>query len=250
MPRKRPHVLTVAGFDPSAGAGLLADIKTFESHKVYGLGACTALTVQNEDEFVSVEWIPKREILSQLEILLTRYKVEYVKIGLLQNLSLLESLVELLIDKEPRVKIIWDPILSASAGFEFHTDAFMPVPELFSQLYMVTPNWKEMQALTSELDAMEAARNLSKRVHVYLKGGHREDDPGKDVLFTQEGKEYPFRSKGVIRGPKHGSGCVLSSSITAHLAKGFPLHRACLKAKTYTWHFLNSTPHLLGYHHT
>ena len=247
MSRKRPYVLSLAGMDPSAGAGLLADIKTFEAHKVYGLGVCTAWTVQNDEEFVSVNWASWREIETQLEVLIKRFSIGFAKIGLIQNKDILETLILYLRQRFPNIQLIWDPILKASAGFEFHAGNPQPTRNTFSQLMMITPNWPEMQQLSGKEEPLQAAQEMSQYVHVYLKGGHRIDDPGKDVLFTREGKMHPFKG-GKIRGGKHGSGCVLSAAILANLAQGYPLHRACLRAKGYTHNFLNSSPELLGYH--
>jgi hydroxymethylpyrimidine/phosphomethylpyrimidine kinase len=77
----RKYTLSIAGFDPSAGAGILADIKTFEQCGVYGLGVCTAVTIQNDVEFEKVDWLSAESILSQIKILLKRFKVEVEKIG-------------------------------------------------------------------------------------------------------------------------------------------------------------------------
>src|SRR5258706_15915901 len=119
MQASRKYVISIAGFDPSAGAGILADVKTLEAMKVYALGVCSGITFQTEDEFVGVSWIPLHQIELQLELLLKKYSVEFVKIGLIQSLEMLDELVQFVRTKFPGVKIIWDPILKASAGFQF-----------------------------------------------------------------------------------------------------------------------------------
>lgn len=81
MPEPRPYALSIAGFDPSGGAGLLADCKTLESNAVYGLGVCTALTVQNDVAFERVQWVSGADILDQARLLFARFTIEYVKIG-------------------------------------------------------------------------------------------------------------------------------------------------------------------------
>jgi hydroxymethylpyrimidine/phosphomethylpyrimidine kinase len=86
MSSGRPYVLSIAGFDPSGGAGLLADIKTFELHRVQGMGVCTSLTFQNENEFEGLVWIEMPEIKKQLDILFKKYFFDYVKIGLIKSL--------------------------------------------------------------------------------------------------------------------------------------------------------------------
>src|SRR5579872_773482 len=92
MPKERPCVLSIAGFDPSGGAGVLADIKTFEQHKVLGMGVVTGLTFQNESEFDGVKWIPTDDIIRQIEILTRKYKFKFIKIGMLESLENLELL--------------------------------------------------------------------------------------------------------------------------------------------------------------
>jgi hydroxymethylpyrimidine/phosphomethylpyrimidine kinase len=249
MSSARKYVLSIAGFDPSGGAGILADIKTAESNKVYGLGVISANTFQNDTEFKSVDWIPVQKIIEQIEILRAKFAFEYVKIGLIENLYSLQTVVSHLSSQNPNLKIIWDPILKASAGFEFHKEINKGALEkICKEIYLITPNVPEALSLGEKKDAMENAKQISKFCHVFLKGGHSEKKIGYDTLFLKEGKEFSFRPKGKGIQPKHGSGCVLSSAITANLAKGEDLHRACLKAKQYTEKFLSTNKTLLGYH--
>src|SRR5436190_9108916 len=98
---ERKQVISIAGFDPSGGAGILADVKTFESLGVYGFGVCSAITLQTENEFKGVAWIPLHQIELQLDTLLQRYEVEFLKIGLIQSLEVLDQLVQAIIKKYP-----------------------------------------------------------------------------------------------------------------------------------------------------
>ena len=116
----RPIVLSIAGFDPSGGAGLLADIKTIESHKVYGLGVLTCSTLQNELVFKEINWLETAYIKNQIKLLHQVSKIEVVKIGLVKSLKSLKKITQYLLELNPFVKIIWDPILSSSSGFVFH----------------------------------------------------------------------------------------------------------------------------------
>ena len=246
---KRPNILSIAGFDPSGGAGLLADIKTFEANKVSGFGVVSALTFQNDLDFEKVEWIPLEKIIEQISVLQKRFQFEYIKIGLIENLDVLHQLILHLNSNISNPKIIWDPILKASAGFTFHNKIErLKLEEICKNIFLITPNFDEIKKLTDEEDEKKAAKDLSKFCHVFLKGGHNENDLGRDFLFTTDGKDFSFRAKQKIEFGKHGSGCVLSSAITANLAKEFKLHRACLRAKQYTAEFLNSNKNLLGYH--
>ena len=261
---KRPNVLSIAGFDPSGGAGLLADIKTFEANKVYGFGVVSALTIQNDSEFEKVEWIPLEKIMEQILVLQKRFQFEYIKIGLIENLEVLNQLILHLKSNISNPKIIWDPILKATAGKEFHNKINkILLEEICKNIFLITPNMEEIRMLMNENEELKAAKDLSKFCNVFLKGGHKplsnspqkgESDLGRDYLFLSPplggGREgqFSFRAKQKVEIGKHGSGCVLSSAITANLAKEFKLHRACLRAKQYTAEFLNSNKNLLGYH--
>ncbi len=246
---KRPNVLSIAGFDPSGGAGVLADVKTFEANKVYGFGVMSALTFQNDLDFEKVEWLPIEKIIKQISVLQKRFQFEYIKIGLVENLEVLNQLILNLKSNISNPKIIWDPILKATAGFDFHNEINKKnLAEICRNIFLITPNFEEIKKLTPEKDEKNAAKDLSKFCNVFLKGGHNEKDLGRDFLFTTDGKEFSFRAKQKVEIGKHGSGCILSSAITANLAKGFKLHRACMKAKQYTAEFLNSNKDLLGYH--
>ena len=267
MRKIRPYALSLAGFDPSAGAGILADIKTFEQHKVIGMSVVTALTFQNDSEFDGVKWVETDEIIKQIEVLTRKFKFEFIKIGMIQNLETLAILISELRTKNSELKIIWDPILKSSSGFEIHKQ--FDKEKLISILknsFLITPNIEEIKNLTAEQDEMKAAKDLSQYCNVLLKGGHAKSEVrsqksevnnqtlGKDFLFLSPplrgGREgqFSFKAKQISKIGKHGSGCVLSSAITANLANGLSLQRACLKAKDYVTKFLMSNKTLLGYH--
>lgn len=244
----RPYVLSIAGFDPSAGAGILADIKTFEQCRVYGLGVVSCNTIQTDHAFYTIEEIPQPIVLQQLKVILQAYQPQYIKIGLVPNVTFLKECLDLIHNLVPSAKIIWDPILKSSTGFDFN-HSYSDIYDILKQIYIITPNWDEVMLLTGQNEAQKGAQMLSKYIHVYLKGGHSAENPGKDYLYTKDQKIYPFRpqnKKEVF--PKHGSGCVLSSALTSYLSNGYPLLRACLNAKQYTARFLESQPTLFGYH--
>lgn len=240
--KSRPKILTIAGFDPSGGAGVLADIKTFESHKCLGFAVNTANTIQNENEFIVPNWVSEDEVFTQLEILLKEHKFEYVKVGLIPSIDFFMKLVVKL-----DAKIIWDPILSASAGFDFKHD-LAQLREVLNKIFLITPNWKEVKQLSGNEDSLFGAEELGKYTNVYLKGGHNEKQLGKDFLFF-DGERFSFNPKSKKKmSEKHGSGCVLSSALTANLALGNSINRACLKSKKYIENYLSSTQNLLGHH--
>ena len=179
MPTPRPYALTIAGFDPSAGAGVLADVKALEANGVYGLAACTALTVQNDVAFERVRWVPLADIQDQIRVLLTRFRVDFIKLGLVESLPDLLGLIRWLKAQNPAVHLIWDPVLKATAGYEFHA---RPNPQLLAaicrELTLLTPNQPEALRLYPANTAQTAAAALAAWCPVLLKGGHADGGRG------------------------------------------------------------------------
>ncbi|MBI2967526.1 MAG: hydroxymethylpyrimidine/phosphomethylpyrimidine kinase [Bacteroidetes bacterium] len=249
MVHKRPDVLTIAGFDPCGGAGILADIKTFEANKVQGFGAVTGLTFQNESEFEGVTWINAGDIIRQADLLFKKYKITMVKIGMVESLDLLVKIIAHCTLHTAHCKIIWDPILKASAGFVIHNGfQYDKLIAVLKNIFLITPNMEEVKILAGENNEMKAAQKLSAYCNVFLKGGHSRKKPGTDYLFFKNGKITSFQPKKFTVTGKHGSGCVLSAAITANLALGRNLQRSCFEAKGYVTQFLASNKTLLGYH--
>ncbi|CAL1521214.1 Hydroxymethylpyrimidine/phosphomethylpyrimidine kinase [Chitinophaga sp. MM2321] len=241
--------MSFAGLDPSGGAGLLADIKTFEQHRVSGLGVCTAITVQTAADFISVEWLPVTQILAQAKPLLTTTTIRYCKIGIMADVHALLELVRKVKQLAPGIRIILDPVLKASAGFTFHGSIHRQSwQELLSALYLLTPNYDEALLLSGHTNGDAAAQQLAAYCAVLLKGGHHTGKPGVDTLYTGHAV-HEFLPGGNRVFPKHGSGCVLSASITACLALGQSLHEACYNGKAYTENLLSSHSSLTGYHY-
>ena len=238
--------MTIAGFDPTGGAGILADIKTFEQNRCIGMAIQTANTIQTAADFKSVNWVEERCIEEQLHALLEQYRFNFVKIGLIQSFNLLNSLVNSIHTINPKAKIIWDPVLSASAGFDFKQN-FKNIETTLEKLFLITPNYNEIKQLTSNDTAESGAKELAKFCKVLLKGGHHPLERGVDTLF-ESGTMQRFRPKAIKFTPKHGTGCVLASAITANLAKCYPLQKSILKSKRYVEHFIESTPSLIGSH--
>lgn len=231
-------VLSIAGFDPSAGAGVLSDVKTFEQHGVIGFGVNTALTYQNDCEFDGLDWCSETQILRQIEVLQRRFQIAVAKIGLIENLSLLKVIIEQL--KKQGTKIIWDPILKASAGFEFHAELNRSdLISILNECYLITPN-------KDEFDFLNEICELKSHCNVLLKGGHAAGLESIDILYAN-GANIPFANKR-LNASKHGSGCVLSAAITANLCKEMKLETAIKNAKCYTTQYLMSSETLLGRH--
>jgi len=245
----RPYALTITGFDPSAGAGVLADSKTMEANGVYGLAACTALTVQNDIQFERVSWVGLADVQDQIRVLLARFSVDFVKIGLIESLPILLELISWLKAQNPTVRIVWDPVLRATAGYEFHAqpDADL-LQAICRELALLTPNQPEALRLIPAVASPEAAAEaLAAWCPVLLKGGHATGHEATDLLLAG-GERHKLSAPRLPHGEKHGSGCVLSAAVLARLALGDDLGAACRAGKAYTAAFLGSNDTLLGYH--
>ncbi|RXJ45738.1 hydroxymethylpyrimidine/phosphomethylpyrimidine kinase [Gelidibacter gilvus] len=247
---KHKYILTIAGHDPSGGAGITSDIKTFEAHGLYGLSVCTAITVQNDVKFKSCTWISTDTIVDQIEILFEQFEIKVVKIGIIESWQTLLVILEKLHVLSPEIKIILDPILTASAGFDFHlNEAQNLLDNIWKHCYIITPNYDEIQNLYPDMNIEETLNHISKLTSIYLKGGHRADKKGWDELYHSSVVVISLAPNIVEVYQKHGSGCVLSSSLASNISLSIELEDACRNAKIYTERFLNSHASLLGIHH-
>lgn len=247
----RAECLSVAGFDPSSGAGVTADIKTFEQHKTQGFGVTTAITYQNENEFESLDWLDFNQIKKQIDVLFRNHNPKYIKIGLIENLSQLLQVIQLLESYRTDVEIIWDPVLKATANFEFHTDLDKTQLHLiFQNLYLLTPNLHECKVLFGTTNTSKIQKQIGKNnwCKILLKGGHSEEHLGTDILI-EAAQITSFEGKQQLGKSKHGTGCVLSSAICSNLAKGLSLNVSIKNAKNYISKFIASNNGLLGFHH-
>lgn len=250
MPTNRPFVLSIAGFDPSAGAGVLADIKTFEQHQVYGFAINTANTIQTENEFVNIQWTALDFVLHSIETLFNSYEIQAVKIGIIPSLNYLKEIIFAIKKLSPKTKIVWDTVLKSTTEFDFLTiDNQNDLIVILKELELITPNYNEILKLDfKEKSAEIITEKLSRYCPILLKGGHNPNEIGTDYLHSQQ-HFFRLSPKNTAVYPKHGSGCVLSAAITANLALGQDLLLACKNAKIYTENFLLSTPKLLGNHY-
>lgn len=241
--------MSIAGFDPSSGAGITSDIKTFEAHNLYGLSVCTAVTVQNDIHFKACQWIDDAVILSQIEILFERFDIAVVKIGIIKSWDTLVLVLERLHKLNPKIKIILDPIMKASAGFDFHsTENQNVLIKIWTLCYVITPNYDEIQSLYANLTIEATLYKISRFTNIHLKGGHRLDKKGWDILFY-DNKSVELPPLTINTTDKHGSGCVLSAALASYILLEQDLENASKKAKYYTEGFLNSNKSLLGKHY-
>ncbi len=243
-----PFVLSIAGFDPSSGAGVTADLKTIEANECYGMGVCTSVTFQNEDTYSGTHWMTLEEIIRQCELLFQHHRPEFIKIGLIQNFDILYQLIIWLKKQIPDVKIIWDPILKASTGHIFHQKHQNHLQEVLASIFLITPNTEELDQLfggkinTANLQQIAAEHN----VNILWKGGHNKGPVSSDQLVTPDSIYCCSVQKS--KYTKHGTGCILSSALLAHLARGESLEDSCRKAQLYVSQTIDSNDSLLGYH--
>ncbi|MFT6850329.1 MAG: hydroxymethylpyrimidine/phosphomethylpyrimidine kinase [Sphingobacteriales bacterium] len=226
----KPYVLSLAGFDPSAGAGVLADIKTFELLNCNGLGVITCNTIQNESEFIGLIAVDENLITKQLEILFERYLVKVVKIGMVASFQQLKFLTNLLRSLNNDIKIIWDPILETSSGYKIHEDIKgMDIQDVFEKLYLITPNPKEENMLC----VAKAVKPFG--INVLLKSVKQSNEGVTDKLITNQSElDFVHTAGGTDR---HGTGCFFSSAIAALLASGQSLELACKMAGRMMTHY-------------
>jgi hydroxymethylpyrimidine kinase/phosphomethylpyrimidine kinase len=233
-----PILLTVAGFDPSCGAGTAADLKTFAAHGCYGVAAITALTVQTTAGVEDVHVTPAATLRAQLEALLKDAEIAAVKIGMLGNRANAAAVAEFL-DGHKFAHIVLDPVLRSSGGSELvdAAGAKYIASELMKRVSVMTPNTAEAEVLSglsvNDTTGMEAAARklveMGARA-VIVKGGHLER--AVDVLY--DGKEMITLGGDRLRVENtHGTGCTFASAIAAQLALGRALSEAAMLAKAY-----------------
>jgi hydroxymethylpyrimidine/phosphomethylpyrimidine kinase len=262
---ERPRVLVVAGYDQSGGAGVLADVKTLEAHGVYGYAVCTGFTFQNERVINRVQWFTEKEIFEQIDLCYASAPFGWVKIGIARSPEMIGAIIGHLRQHDPAVRVVLDPVIRASSGRDFWEEApgrkagakaakgagWEAFEEVAGRCYLLTPNWDEIGWIYPGEDIPERCRLLTRSsgCNLYLKGGHHPEHPGRDYLWT-DGKVQaldPAVEPAAVH-PKHGSGCVLSSSLAASLALGYSLPVAAAFSKRYIEQFLVSNKTLLGWH--
>lgn len=240
MTHTPPVVLTIAGFDPSSGAGITADIKTIAAHGCYGVAAITAMTVQSTAGVGRVAPIDPELVIQTLEELITDVGVSAVHIGMLGSGAVAESVAEFLIKQKPP-NVVLDPILKASSGAELIDEAGIEVikKKLLPLASVVTPNAEEASALTGmQVWSVDDMRQAADKLHemgaagVVITGGHLEK--AVDLLSPQNGSDMQiFKAERLQSKCTHGTGCAFSTAVACHLASGRALAEAALLAKAY-----------------
>lgn len=250
MHKQGIDILTIGGFDPSNGAGITADVKTFGAFGRQALAVQTALTIQHEAAVARTYWHTDAQVLEQLDMLLERHRPAFVKLSLTRGLAQAEMLIAALRDRLGNATIVWDPVMVASSGFAFYDKPDTErLENILRGIDLATPNRNEIRAWSGD-DPEAAAAAFSRITAICLKGGHDAANPGRDLLFRHGALIGTFEAQNLSAHPKHGSGCVFGSALTACLAGGIPLAEGIRKAKGYVEAFLASDPGLLGHHNT
>lgn len=240
----RPLVLSCAGFDPSAGAGLLGDAQAIHSIGAYAMGVETCATVQNDAEFFGIE--SRMEYAKQqLLALARRFEFGAIKIGLVPSLKELEDLLLCLRGLWPGAKVIWDPILAASAGYEMSHD-LSALDSILQKVDLWTPNLIELHRIYG--DDFSAALGLASRHGLlYLKGGHAEGKRVKDAIYSH-GAEIWSCELPRTGFPKHGSGCHLSAALAGAISQHSDWAIAAQRSRIHLQALFESDVGLLGFY--
>ncbi len=269
--QKPPVCLTIAGLDPSGGAGIIADIKTFSAFGCFAAAAVTSVTFQNTTGVFGAVHQTGDSVRRQVEPILTDYDVAAVKTGMLPTREIIEEVAKLIAEHGLK-NVIVDPVIRSTSGFDLIDDEALRVliKKLFPLADLITPNISEAERIAgitvgSRADIVHAAsimRSLGAK-NVLIKGGHfdekgrkEEGEKGKrgekrmarDYLFI--GKDLQvFDAEFIDTEATHGTGCVLSSAIAANLALGKDLNEAVAAAKEFVTEAIRTAPGL-GHGHS
>ena len=231
--------LSIAGNDPSGGAGIQADIKTMTLNGVYAMSVVTAMTAQNTKGVSAILETDADFLGEELDAVFEDIFPDAVKIGMAASKRIIEKTAEKLSFYNAK-NIVADPVMIATSGASLigREAVFALKEKLLPLADLITPNIPEAEALSgtdinNEYDMIKAAEKLSRELgcSVLIKGGHRKDS-ADDILFC-DGRVVFFRGKRIGNPNTHGTGCTLSSAIAANLAKGYPLEKAVERAKEY-----------------
>jgi hydroxymethylpyrimidine/phosphomethylpyrimidine kinase len=232
--------LSIAGSDPSGGAGIQADLKTFSALGVYGMAVLTALTAQSTQGVTGVVAVDPDFVTIQLDTLLADITPGAVKIGMLADAGIADA-VGAVLDRHPALPVVLDPVMVATSGDRLlDEDAMAAVTALLPRADLVTPNLGEAAVLTGTevadgIDTMRAqAETLRDRLgarRVLLKGGHL-DGPASDLYLDDAGPQV-ITSRRIDTPNTHGTGCTLSSAVAANIAGGLTWPEAVRAAKTW-----------------
>lgn len=227
-------VMSIAGVDPSAGAGVFADLKTFQAIGVYGTGIVTALTAQNPYKFFSTQPIAPSYIEEQIDSVMDSYEVEFIKTGMLYSPEIIRLVSQKI--KEYDLKAVVDPVMVATSGGDLTKEDLADALNkyLLPNSILTTPNISEAEKLSGmkindKKDAIEASKNI--KCNCLITGGHLD---GINTINI-DGKTTVQKQELIETDNLHGTGCNLSAAIAAYLANDNDLHTSILKALDYVY---------------
>ena len=237
-------VLSIAGSDPSAGAGIQQDLKTMTALGCYGATVITALTSQNTLGVQDVMAVPPQTVCSQLRSVLDDLEVSAIKIGQIPNRQVAVVICEELCSylSHRHVPVVYDPVMISTSGRRLMEEDCMSVllANLFPLCTLVTPNIPETETLTgmslrssSDFDAVGRQLVEHYSASFLLKGGHSASSSMVDRLYCSDGTSHSFATEKVDSKNLHGTGCTLSSAIASMLAQGHDLQSSVRLAKDY-----------------
>lgn len=229
-------VMSIAGVDPSGGAGIFADIKTFQALGVYGTGIVTALTAQNPQKMYSLKAIETSYVEDQIDAVLDTYNVEYIKTGMLYSTDIIKSVSKKI--REYNLKAVVDPVMVSTSGGELAKNDLSQnlLKYLLPKAILTTPNVSEAEKLTNikitnENEAKKACEKLGKTCNNIITGGHLN---GINTINI-DGTTSIFKQKLLKTDNLHGSGCNFSAAIVSYLSQKNDLKTSILKASDYTY---------------
>jgi hydroxymethylpyrimidine/phosphomethylpyrimidine kinase len=247
-PKQIKTVLSIAGTDPSGGAGIQADIKAISATGSYAASVITALVAQNTTGVQGIHAVPVGFVKQQLDSVCTDLTIHAVKLGMLHTANIMQDVVDAL-EHYQLPHVVLDPVMVAKNGSPLLDASLITCLKktLFSHATLLTPNVPEAEKITgtsikTTQHMRDAARSISQQynTHVLLKGGHLDASHAHDVLCTTSGETTWFESPRIITHNTHGTGCTLSSAIASFLAQGKSMVDAIHHAKNYLYHAIAS----------
>ena len=244
-PKRIANVLTIAGLDPSGGAGILADVKAMSACDTYGMAVVAALTAQNTCGVSGWQPVAPDFVRAQIDAIFEDIRVDAVKIGMLGTPEVIDAVAEALERHRPPF-VVLDPVMVAKGGDRLLAkEAESALCErLLPLTTVITPNLPEAAVLAGEAEIRERgempalARKLLERLApdawVYLKGGHLTESESPDLLLSRE-TSLTFEAPRIATKNTHGTGCTLSAAIAAQLGRGESVPEAVRKAKAYVY---------------
>jgi hydroxymethylpyrimidine kinase/phosphomethylpyrimidine kinase len=251
----QPVVLSIAGVDPSGGAGVLADIKTFAAFGCYGAAAITSLTFQNTLGVFGSANQSGETVRRQIEPVIEDLDIAAIKTGMLPSAEVISEIAALIGEHSLPAPVV-DPVVRSTSGFDLIDDAALTalIQQLFPLARIVTPNIAEAERITGlKIDSNDDIASAARRIrelgarNVLIKGGHFQGESARDFLFEGD-KMIVFSEPWIDSTATHGTGCTLSSAIAANLALGRELTEAILIAKTFVTEAIRTSP-MIGHGH-